>query len=199
MQKAQWERLDEELKGIAWEIIPVDSPVSALELIRGRYVVFMESDSAFESGSLRNALSAFEDNPSYRKLAMVSPAVDFDNYPDRISFFYDNGLGIAEIGDSEEGNSPVSIGYFFGSVIRVTALKKIIDKLNFKKDPISKSVQISDVFWSNGQRVELCADATYYASPAFPLPDLDDMLHNDNYRIKAKAESLKVWNKEFIL
>ncbi len=197
VQKAQWEGLEKELKGIEWELVPANSPQTALELISGTFVVFMEEDSSFEPNGLREALNAFTSNPSYRKLAMVSPSVDFDNMNGRVGFSYDNHLDWDFIGDSEEGNSPTSVGYFYGSIIRVTSLKKIANQISFKKDDLNVSLQLADAFWSTGQRVEICADHTYFAPVQRKLL-LDDDNFKD-YRIKSNSESLKIWKREFIL
>lgn len=191
LQKAQWERLEEELKFVDWELIVHKDPVKALELLSGRFVVFMEEDSAFAPGSVRRCLETFEGNPSYRKLAAVSPAVDFDAIEGRVGLMYDEGIQLTSINGSSTETNPVSVGYFYGTVYRTTAYRKAV--ISHKKDALYKSIQISDYFWSNGLRVELHPLATYYAPTGY-APSAEG-----TYRIKSNAESLKVWNKEFIL
>lgn len=191
LQKAQWERIEEELKFVDWELIVQKDPEKALRDATGRFITFLEEDSAFVPGSLRKALETFEGNPSYRKLAMVSPGVDYDGIEGRIGFMYDDELNLTNIPANSAETYPVSIGYFYGSVYRTTAYRKAA--ISHKKDALYKSIQISDYFWSNGLRVELHPVATYF-SPAGYNPSAED-----TYKIKSNSEALKVWRKEFIL
>lgn len=191
LQKAQWERIEEEFKDIEYEMIPTKDIGKALTLATGRFIVFLEEDSAFAPGSLRTSLEVFRNNPSYRKLAMVSTTVDYDNLEDRYGFGYDGGVELSTAEDGSEEPYPVSIGYFYGSIIRTTAYRKA--DINLRRDALYRSVQLSDIFWSKGLRVELNPLATYF-SPAATIPE-----PSNAYKIKGNAESLKVWSKEFIL
>lgn len=190
IQRAQWDKLEEELKFVDYEIIPCQDPAKALQLVSGRFILFLEEDSAFEPGSIRHCLDTFEGNPSYRKLAMVSPSVDFDGIDHRVGFGYDEGLMFTTVNDNSTESYPVSIGYLYGSIIRTTAYRKAV--VSHKKDAMYKSMQISEFFWSNGLRVEMHPMATYYA-PAGYGPSLEG-----GYKIKNNSEALKVWKKEFI-
>lgn len=189
LQKAQWERIEEEFKFVEYELIVHKDPIKALELVSGRFILFLEEDSAFTKGELYNSLDIFRFNQSYRKLAMVASAIDFDAIPFRVGIAYDEGVELTTV--SGDDQYPISIGYIYGSIMRTTAYRKAI--LSHKKDALYKSVQLSDYFWSNGLRVEINPKATYYA-PVDAKPTAED-----TYKIKANAESLKVWNKEFIL
>lgn len=191
LQKAQWESIEEELKGIEYEIIPLRDEAKALEVASGAFVVFLEEDSGFAKGSLRSSLQVFLDRPSYRKLAMVATPVDYDALEGRYGYTYEGMPVLDTILDIEEDSYPVSIAHFYGSIIRVSALRKY--PVNLKKETMFKNVIISDKFWSNGLRVELNPQSTYFP-PATVKPTPDGA-----YRIKANAESLKVWGREFIL
>jgi len=191
LQRAQWERIDEELKDIEYEIIPLKDEAKALEVASGAFIVFLEEDSGFAPGSLRSSLQVFLDRPSYRKLAMVATPVDYDALEGRYGYSYEGVLALDTIMDNEEESYPVSIAHFYGSVIRVSALKKYL--VNLKRETMFKTVLISDKFWSNGLRIELNPGSTYFP-PATVKPTPEGA-----YRIKANSESLKVWNREFIL
>lgn len=191
LQKAQWERIDEEFKGVEYEMVPVRDPAKALSIATGKYIVFLEEDSAFEKGSLRRSLEVFIENPSYRKLAMVSTTVDYDSLEGRHAFSYDEGVELSPVFNDNDNQYPVSIGYFYGSIMRTSAYKKAV--ISFKKDALYRSIQISDYFWSNGLRIELNPMAVYYA-PAEVKPTAEG-----TYRIKSNSEAIKVWNREFIL
>lgn len=191
LQKAQWESIDKELNGIDYEIIPLKDEAKALEVASGAFIVFLEEDSSFIPGSLKSSLDVYLQRPSYRKLAMVATAVDYDSLNGKYGFSYDNTVFLDSIEDNEEDSYPVSIGNFYGSLIRVSALKKHL--INFKRERMFKTVILSDKLWSNGLRIELNPQATYYA----PITVNSSM--DEAYKIKSNSESLKVWNREFIL
>lgn len=191
LQKAQWEGMEKELKDIEWELIVHKDPSKALSLLSGRFVIFLEEDSAFEPGSIRKSLDLFRENPSYRKLAMITTTVDYDCLEGRYGFSYDNGVELSQIGSDNEDSYPVSIGYIYGSVMRTTAYRKAV--LSPKKDALYKSIQISDFFWSNGLRIEMNPSAVYYV-PSAIAPTAAGA-----YKIKSSSESIRTWNREFIL
>jgi hypothetical protein len=191
LQKAQWERIEEEFKDVEYEYIVHKDPAKALTLCSGRFIVFLEEDSGFKQGELRRSLELFRENPSYRKLAMVTTTVDFDCLEGSYVFTYDGGVELSPADNKGDETNPVSIGYIYGSIMRTTAYRKAV--LSFKKDALYRSVQISDFFWSNGLRIELNPKAVYYA-PASIKPTAAD-----TYKIKSNSEAIKTWDKEFIL
>jgi len=191
LQRAQWERIEKELDGIEYEIIPLKDEAKALDVASGAFIVFLEEDSGFAPGSLKSSLDVYLQRPSYRKLAMVATPVDYDVLEGRYGYSYDNTVALDTIDDSEDESYPVSVGHFYGSVIRVSALKKYL--VNLKRETMFKTVLLSDKFWSNGLRIEMNPRSTYFAPPEVK-PSADGA-----YKIKANSESLKVWGKEFIL
>lgn len=191
LQKAQWERIEEEFKFVDYELIVHKDPIKALDLLSGRFVVFLQEDSAFEPGSLRRSLELFRENPSYRKLAMITTAVDYDSMQGRYAFSYDNGVELTTVEGNSTDTYPVSIGYLYGSVMRTTAYRKAI--ISHKKDALYRSIQISEHFWANGLRIEMNPLATYYA------PVGEEPTAENTYRIKTNSEALKTWDREFIL
>jgi len=191
LQKAQWESIDKELKGIDYEIIPLKDEAKALEVASGAFIVFLEAHSGICPGSLKSSLDVYLQRPSYRKLAMVATPVDYDVLGGRYGYTYEGGVALDTIEDNEEDSYPVSIGHFYGSVIRVSALKKHM--INMKRETMYKTVLLSDKFWANGLRIELNPQSTYYA-PNDVKPSIDEA-----YKIKTNSEALKVWQREFIL
>lgn len=189
LQKAQWERIEKEFKFVDYELIIQKDPSKALELASGRFILFLEEDSAFKEGELSRSLDIFRFNESYRKLAMVSSAVDFDGIPYNVGFTYEDGVELTTV--SGDDQHPVSVGYIYGAIMRTTALKKAV--LSYKKDALYRSIQLSDYFWANGLRIEINPRSVYY-SPVEYTPQ-----EGDTYKIKHNSEALKVWGKEFIL
>jgi hypothetical protein len=186
LQKSQWERIEEEFKFVDYELIINKDPIKAIKDVNGRFVLFLEEDSAFYPGELRNSLDIFRFNKSYRKLAMVASSVDYDSIIEEVGFCYDNKFLPAH-GDVQY---PTSIGYIYGSIIRTSALKKAI--IPTAKDALCQSAQLSDFFWSHGLRIELNPKSIYYA-PSNYTPDINC------YKIKNTSEAVKVWKKEFIV
>jgi hypothetical protein len=189
LQKAQWERIEKEFKDVEYELIIHKDPIKALGLASGRFILFLEEDSAFKEGELQRSLDVFRFNESYRKLAMVSSAVDFDSIPYNVGFAYEDGVELTTV--SGEDQYPVSIGYIYGAIMRTTAFRKAA--LANKKDPLYRSIQLSDYFWANGLRVEINPRSIYYAPIGYTPQE------GDTYKIKNNSEALKVWGKEFIL
>lgn len=189
LQKAQWEKIDTEFKHLEYEVIIQPDIHKAISEAKGKFLLFLEEDCAFEAGELAESLNIFLDNPSYRKLAMVASATEFDSAEKPIRYTADDAkMGIVEVtGDSRY---PVQIGYLYGSIIRTSAIKNIL--LAKRKDTIYRSFQLSDFFWSTGLRIELNPLSVYYA------PADQNHIPGDTYKFKASSEALKVWYKEFI-
>ena len=189
LQRGQWLRIDDEFRGAGYELIINSDPVKALKEAKGHFILFLEEDSAFLEGELINSLNMFLDNPSYRKLAMVTSGIDFDDTEDIAGFEYDDGVKLTNV--HGDGQYPVSIGYLYGSIIRTSSLKRAT--LQKKKDTIYSSVKLSDFFWSNGLRVEINPEAIYYA-PVGTSSSLEGA-----YKLEDTSKALTVWKKEFIL
>lgn len=189
LQKAQWERVDEEFKNVEYEVIIQRDIQKAVEQAKGSFILFLEEDSAFEKGELAESLNMFLDNPSYRKLAMITSAVDFDEMSEPIRYNADDGVvGMSPV--SGDARYPVQIGYLYGSIIRTSAIKNIV--LSKRKNTLYRSLQLSDFFWSTGLRIEINPLSVYYA------PVDTKAMTDDLYKFKSNSEALKVWNKEFI-
>ena len=189
LQRAQWDRIDKEFKDVEYEIIIQRDIQKAVEEAKGRFILFLEEDCAFAEGELAESLNIFLDNSSYRKLAMVTSAVDFDSVKEPIRFSADDGkLSYSPV--SGDSRYPVQIGYLYGSIIRTSAIKNIV--LAKRKDTIYRSVQLSDFFWSTGLRIEMNPLSVYYA------PASENHIPSSVYKFKANSPALKVWNKEFI-
>ena len=189
LQKPQWESIDEEFKDVEYEIIIQKDIQKAVEEAKGRFILFLEEDCAFKKGELLESLNIFLDNQSYRKLAMVASAVDFDSLDEQVRFSADDGkLSYSPV--SGDSRYPVQIGYLYGSIIRTSAIKNIV--LGKRKDTIYRSIQLSDFFWSTGLRIEMNPLSVYFA------PAEENHIPSDIYKFKTSSPALKVWDKEFI-
>lgn len=149
--------LEKELEGIEYEIIRrVWS--NGLEKAKGNFVVLLEPDSAIERGSIRDNLKVFTDNPSYRKLAMVSPTVDFPDVPVPLIFSWNDGLKGYHASQLKTMRD-CRIGYVPGAVIRRTSLLK--SNLTHIENPLNITRDVSFDFWSRGLRVSVNPETIY--------------------------------------
>jgi len=187
LQKGQWQRIEDEFKFVDYELIIQPDLSKVASEVHGRFLLLLEEDASFLAGQLNNSLDIFRFNQSYRKLAMVTSAIDYDDQSEEVGFAYNNGVSLSPIhGDHQY---PVSIGYLYGSIMRTTAFKQAT--LSMKRDPLYQSVQLSEYFWSNGLRVELNPKSIYYTPP-----DASPVLKS--YNIPRSSIALSVWKKEFI-
>lgn len=185
LQKGQWERIEDEFRDVDYELIINKNPFKAVTYASGDFILFLEEDSAFYPGGLRESLDMFMRNRSYRKLAMIASSVDYDSIYGEMGFCYDNRF-LPPHGDVQY---PTSIGYIFGSIIRTSAIKGAF--ISTIKEPLWQSAQLSDYLWSHGLRIELNPKSIYYA-PADYAPNINC------YKIKTTSESMRIWKKEFI-
>jgi hypothetical protein len=174
--------LERELQDIDGEVI-YDSWRSGLEKARGDFVCFLEFDSAVQPGSIRRLLNVFARNSHYRKLAMVSPMVEFDDMPNPLAMRVGGGLGLA--GSTEP--HACRVGCTPGAVVRKSSIKKFPPDNEFGAQVISEKTSID--FWENGLRVMVDPQSVYYTPQQF----------SDEVEPIAPSEALmSLWNRECI-
>lgn len=149
--------LEVELEGIEYEIIK-RTWAKGLPKAKGSFVCLLETDCAVEKGSIRDNLAVFMKNPSYRKLAMVSPTVDFPDMEEPLIFSWNNGLKgyhasqLRSIRDCR-------IGYVPGAIIRRTSLLK--SNLSRIENAQMLTTDVCFDFWSRGLRVSVNPETIY--------------------------------------
>lgn len=146
--------LARELQGIDNEILYTNWR-SGLKKAQGDFILLLEHDSAVDRGSIQRLLFPLLDSPHYRKLAMVSPMIEFDDsIPLTFKYAQDefNGSTTYHL---------ARVGSLAGSIIRKSSLKKHSDCI--KKDITDASYNISLAFWEGGLRVMLDPNSTYYS------------------------------------
>lgn len=179
--------LERELEGIDYEIIRrVWS--SGLEKAKGSYVCLLETESAIERGTIRNNLKVFTENPSYRKLAMVSPAVDFPDMEQNLIFSWNNGVKGYHASQLKSMRD-CRIGYVPGAVIRRTSLLK--SNLEHIENPLRLTTDVSFDFWSRGLRISINPESVYC------VPERQKM---KNYKDKFAPDErvIGIWDHELI-
>jgi len=141
-----------ELQNINNQII-YDTWRSGLEKARGDFILLLEHDSAIERGGVERLLYPFLENPHFRKLAMVSPMVEFEDTDPTSLSYHDTFLS--------SGYHSVRYGSIAGAIIRQHSLMKYAHLL--VDDVIDSSYDISLEFWEHGLRVMNDPQALYYS------------------------------------
>ena len=145
--------LAEQLKDIDSEII-YEGWKDGLRLAKGDFVCLLEHDSGISKGSIAKQLEPFLVNPSFRKLAMVSPLVEFED----TGPIWLDGHNADNPSQQAQLARLACIG---GAVIRRRSLLKHIDGLD--DDLTSSSNNISVAFWENGLRIITDPTSVYYS------------------------------------
>lgn len=146
---------------LATELANIDSEIiydewrSGLQKAQGDFILLLEHDSAVERGNIASMLDPFLSNPHYRKLAMVSPLVEFDDTNPTNLVYGDNSALISS------GYHSVRFGSLAGSIIRRTSLIKYCDVL--VDDIIDSSYALSIAFWEHGLRIMSDPQSLYYS------------------------------------
>jgi hypothetical protein len=186
--------LERELEGIDHEIINKKWD-KGIELAKGNFVCLLETNSAVKRGSIRDNLQVFLDNPSYRKLAMVSPAVDLaDNdaiVPFMMGWMSDttyNGVTYT-MASAANGIKSVRLGFTPGAVIRRSSLLK--SGVEYKKNPFLYSLEMSIAFWEQGLRVSGNPESLYYAPENITYTKIKDTP-------EVPSAVLEMWKHEMI-
>lgn len=143
--------LSHELQGIDSEII-FDDWYFGIEQAHGDFICLLEHDSAVSRGALAKQLEPFLTNTHYRKLAMVSPLIEFDD-TEPISL---SGLQV-----HTKYSKMTRIGCVPGAIIRRTSLLKYIELLD--NDVSDLSYELSVLFWEHGLRIIADPTCIYYS------------------------------------
>lgn len=170
--------LEQELKDIDSEIIYERWP-KGLSKAKGDFIVLLEHDSAVSKGSIARQLEPFLINPRFRKLAMVSPLVEFDDT---------EPMSLSNFGETDHPKYPqlARSACVAGAVIRRTSLVKHTDIL--KKNLTYMSYHISVSFWESGLRVIADPNSVYY-SP---------QLYKRGAEVIVSANLMELWKRECI-
>lgn len=143
---------------------------SGLEKAQGDFVCLLEYDSAISPGSLARQVEIFMDNPSFRKLAMVCPLIEFDDAVPMEMRYIDSTV---HFNVPTATNCMLSrVGIVAGAVIRRTSLKQREGMIG--EDLVTTSAAISLDMWDKGLRIMQHNSALYYSPESlFETPQLE--------------------------
>jgi hypothetical protein len=182
-----YENLYQELKDIPGFQLLVQDNWFDLSVVKNKFVCFVEPDCLVSHEYFEQQLQEFKDNPFFRKLAMLSPAVGVNFWENRIygyslgSRFIDGIIPVTK--KKSRVLYPVQIGYVPGALIRTSTLKLIIDGIEPVTDLVKLSTYISLAFWrcGDGNRVYVNPNVTYVTT---------DSSVNDIGKFKVDAKDL---------
>jgi hypothetical protein len=180
-----------ELKKINHELIIAHDWRTGYQQANGEYVAFIEKDCVLSEGYFKALLALF-DNKSYRKLAMVSPALGVNHWQTKV---YGYRLSPTSVLPSQIKSSTdpylIQIGYIPGSIIRRSALGNVAPS---DVDVMLESANLSIYFWIHGKRIIIHPDVTYVSTD-----DLLDLPYPmDSVMTKSLIETMAMWSRELI-
>ena len=181
-----------ELKGIDSEIIVAPTWKDGYSRVNGEFVSFIDHDCVLSPGYFKKLLSVFKDNPTYRKLAMVTPVLGVNSWDIKVFGYI---LSPTSIFPSRIRSSSdvylIQIGYIPGAIIRRSALETASP---IDGDHIIDSVNQSIRLWNKGQRIAIDPSVTYVSTNA----ELD-LPFNVDRAVDAELEAtIAMWKREMI-
>lgn len=143
--------LDRELKDIESEVI-YKKWSDGIKQAKGDFICLLEHDSAISAGSIAKQLEPFLNNPRFRKLAMVSSLVEFDDT---------EPMSLSGLSPESKYCQMTRFGCVPGAIIRRTSLLKYQDLLENHISDLS--YELSVLFWENGLRIMADPTCVYYS------------------------------------
>lgn len=143
---------------LARELADIDSEIiyknwqEGIKEAQGDFICLLEHDSAVQPGSIAKQLEPFLNNPRFRKLAMVSPLVEFDDT---------EPLSLSGLETTSQYSQMTRVGCVPGAIIRRTSLLKHADLLGNHVSDLS--YELSVLFWENGLRIMADPTCIYYS------------------------------------
>lgn len=168
-----------ELKGFDYEIVSTVSREDGLKHASGEYVCFVESGADLSQGYFWENLRIFTSQPSFRKLAIVSSAVQDPEHDTHVYGYLLSTSGSkptvmpSHLPSSSQPYA-IQVAYIPGSIIR----RSVLEGEKFTKDTLADSARLSLRLWSEGSRVYLNPHATYF----------DDSERKTQYPFEYKGE-----------
>lgn len=175
--------LEQELQGIESEII-YEKWLPGLKQAKGDFVCLLEYDSAVKRGSIARLLQPFLDNPRYRKLAMVSPMIEFADC---------EAMSLPFLSDDYAYHSRPYLaraGCVSGAIIRRNSINKILNVLERPETILVNDYDFSVALWENGLRImhdkNSVYESPYNYEPQTKAINISDMV-------------LELWKRECVL
>lgn len=189
---AEWAK--KELAGIEHEILMAPNWATGHQKARGEYICFLERDCVLTPQYFSRLMNIFEDKPSFRKLAMVAPAIGIDSYDyEQFGYRFLSKEAYPSFFPSSTAPYLVQAAYVPGAIIRVSALDKMVIRERYS---VTDSLRLSLYLWANGQRVVLDPN-TFYITTDEELGESVEYNHKAEAAEETKA-TLEMFKREAI-
>lgn len=152
----------QQLGGDNYEIIIAKTWQRGLDKAKGEFVTFLEKDCVLGPNYFATLLDAFDERPSFRKLAMVAPTLGINSWTKKVygyNLYPNKVVPINERPSSEPHR--VQIAYLPGAILRHSTINAIAPK---RDDFMLDSVNFSIYFWNNGNMILMHPGVTYISS-----------------------------------
>lgn len=181
----------DELEGISHEIIIAPDWRTGYLGTKGEFVCFMERDATLSKGYFKELLKVYRENPTFRKLAMVTPTLGVNAWETKIYGYLLTSTSVmpSRIKSSSEGYL-IQVGFIPGAIIRRSALGKVAPQ---DEDVLTESVNVSVYFWNHGQRVLIHPGVTYVST----YEKLDIPFNVDPPSLELQ-ETMTMWKREMV-
>lgn len=150
------------LEGMDHEVIVAPSWLEGMMQSRGEFICFLDEHCDFPINYFKNNLHIFNSQPLFKKLAMISPAVDVETNHHIYGYILslegiEPVLAPSRIKTSSEPYK-AQIGYLPGAMVRRSSIRRF-NISNHR--PIASSVNVSLDIWQNGSMVYINPQAIY--------------------------------------
>lgn len=211
--KFTYENLYRELKDIEGaQLVVAEDWFKALKGVKNQYVCLVESDCLVSSGYFASQMGLIKKNSYLRKLGIFSSATGANSFGNRF-YGYELSEKWSEPTDLESGTVvqtknrsvepvrqkkstapyPIQIAYIPGSILRMSTLAPLLEKIkiskNYKENLVDMSAQLSLDFWQRGARIHINPNTTYVTTEGYvndlgevasPDKELTDMFHKES-------------------
>ena len=178
-------QLERELEGIDYEVLNENDQSLAAKKAKGDFLLFLADGSAISKGSIKSSLMIFLNNMSDKRLAAITPVVDFDDVDDLyIPTIQGNKWRLCKPGS--RGVHPVRTTMLHGAILRKASfVRALADTRNLG----SLGVEL----WDYKLRILCNPDFVYYS----PLLYRDEAVDDDMITVPELVK--QTWAKEHIV
>ena len=151
-----------QLGGFNHEVIVSPTWRDGLKRAKGEFVTMLEKDCVLGPNYFVTLMRVFRSNSSFRKLAVVAPAVGVESWTKKIyGYKLKSNYAVPLMAPASSDPHFVQIAYLPGAIIRRSALHQMSPG---EKDLMLDSFNFSIYFWNSGNMVLLHPGVTYVST-----------------------------------
>ena len=186
--KEQLDRLKFELKSIEHTLLTCSAWEHAIKVADSDYITFIENDSDISDGFFKDNLHLFKSKPLFRKMAMISAAVD-ESGTINYGYFFSNKTIFPSHLPSSSRPYAIQAGFLGGSIVRTRVARSVGYK--WLNKPVIDSANMSLAFWRRGNMCYI-NPKTIYMTPS------DGVSVPRDYEGVISPEVMEVFKRELV-